>query len=224
MKLILFLVTILIVTSCESQEQDNTKLKNVYSELIDVFKTKDNEKLKNFCYKLAANQTTLDYMMSNYLCYRAIPCEMDKHGIKIKDIGDKFYPNLLSVRNHLISEGLIENLTHLDSMNYKWDILVIVNYTVKGKSIPTSQNDFSFSLDKYNKLLLESDSLGRSFDDYILNGKEGNVFIIKGTEMPMYLKSGNKLIKYPMGEMVFINNKWSLFTKPNTSYTTKEIK
>ena len=36
--------------------------------------------------------------------------------------------------------------------------------------------------------------------------------------MSMKLKSGNKTIKYHIGEMVFINDKWSLFTKPNDDY------
>lgn len=41
---------------------------------------------------------------------------------------------------------------------------------------------------------------------------------INGTEEPIFFKSGNMVISYHLGEMVLINGKWSLFTKPGSSY------
>lgn len=51
-------------------------------------------------------------------------------------------------------------------------------------------------------------------DEYV----EVKKYEIKGTEMEVKLKSGNKIISYPIGEMILINNKWNLFTKPSLYY------
>ena len=83
--------------------------------MVEVFKTENDSILKEFSYKIAPNETTLDYMRQNNLCYRGIPCEMD-----------------------------------------------------------------------------------------------------------MVLESGDKIIYYPIGEMILIDNKWSLFTRPNVDYYINE--
>jgi hypothetical protein len=58
----------------------------------------------------------------------------------------------------------------------------------------------------------------QNIDDLI----ETNIYEINGTEMNMVLQSENKIIYYPIGEMILIDNKWSLFTRPNVNYSIIE--
>lgn len=222
MKSIKFIILLLFFYSCNAQEIDYFELKYVYSDLVDVFKSDDDQKLRDFCYKLATDEQTLEFMRNNSLCYRGIPCEMDEKGIDIKSIGDEFYPNLLRVRNRLKYEGLLDSLTHIDSTEYKWDIEIFINEKIDGYDKPVNQNHYSTSMEKYKEALLKADSLGLSIDEMLLNEKKGDVIIVKGTEMSMKLKSGNRIIEYPIGEMVLINNKWNLFTRPNVDYYVRE--
>lgn len=222
MKSIQLIVLLLFFYPCNAQELDYSKLKYVYSDLVDVFKCDDDQKLRNFCYKLATDEKTLEFMRNNSLCYRGIPCEMDKQGIDIKSIGDEFYPILLRVRNRLKHEGLLDSLTHIDSVEYKWDVEIFINEKINGYHKPVNQIHYSTSMVKYEEALLKADSLGLSIDEMLLNGKKGDVIIVKGTEMSMKLKSRNKIIEYPIGEMVLINNKWNLFTRPNVDYYVTE--
>jgi hypothetical protein len=218
MKFILHITVSLLFYSCFAQEKDYSELKFIYSDLVDVFKSENDQKLKDFCYKLAIDGITLDYMKNNSLCYRGIPCKMNEENIEITDIVDKFYPSLVRVRNTLKHNGHLDNLTHADSTEYKWDIEIFINEKVDGYDKPVKQNHYSTSIERYTEAISKADSLGKSIDQILLNGKKGDVIIIKGTEMAMILKSGTKTIKYQIGEMVFINNKWSLFTKPNDDY------
>lgn len=48
-----------------------------------------------------------------------------------------------------------------------------------------------------------------------------NGVVIEGTETDVIMRSGNRQIFYLMGEMVKINGKWSLFTRPNMDYSVK---
>ena len=62
-----------------------------------------------------------------------------------------------------------------------------------------------------------------AIDQDIFKTKTFNIngVLIEGTETYLTMKSGNKQIFYLMGEMIKINGKWSLFTRPNVDYSTK---
>lgn len=212
-------ISILISSFSYGQVKDYSELKYVYSDLVEVFKSKNDSVLKEFCYRLAVDQHTADYMHNNHLCYRGVPCELDGQNLDLTFLGDKFYPNLLSIRNQLKQAGLLDNLVHLNSTLYRYDVVVIIQKKVAGLNKPVSQQDFSMSASKYEKLLAHLDSSGQTMNDFLLKGENGDVYVIHGTEEPIIMKSGNVTIEYSIGEMVLVNNKWSLFTKPNTSYT-----
>lgn len=146
-------------------------------------------------------------MRENNLCYRGIPCEMDAKSMHITSIGDALYPNLLRVRNRLKNEGLIDNLKHVDSTKYRWDTEIVQVFLLKKTQNPISESD-------YYRLKAQTQNI----EDLV----EAKTYEINGTEMDMVLESGNKIIYYPIGEMILINNKWSLFTKPNVDYYIKE--
>jgi len=171
MSRILIIVTLLVFNNCKSQEEDYSELRFIYSEFVEALKSKDDGILIDFCYMLAPVESTFEFMRKNKLCYRGIPCKMDKDGIAITAIGDRIFSNLIRMRNELVDDGLLDDLVHIDSTNYKWETNII------------------------------------------------NKIPINGTEMPVILKSGNTIISYRIGEMILIDNKWSLFTLPKTSYS-----
>lgn len=206
--IILFtLTTIFFANSCNSQESNHSELKYVYNDLVEVFKTENDSILKEFSYKIAPTEATLNYMRQNNLCYRGIPCEMDTKNIDITSIGDALYPNLLRVRNRLKNEGLLGNLKHIDSTKYKWDTEIVNVFLNKKTKNQISESD-------YYRLKAQTQNI----DDLV----ETKTYEINGTEMDMVLESGNKIIYYPIGEMILIDNKWSLFTRPNIDYSVKE--
>ncbi|MNQ71160.1 hypothetical protein D3C85_858220 [compost metagenome] len=206
-RVLFILTTIFFANSCNSQEYNHSELKYVYNDLVEVFKTKNDSVLKDFSYKIAPAEATLNYMRKNNLCYRGIPCEMDTKNIDINSIGDAFYPNLLKVRNRLMNDGLLENLKHIDSTQYKWDTKIIKIFINKKTKKPILESD-------YYRLKAQTQNI----DDLI----ETNIYEINGTEMNMVLQSENKIIYYPIGEMILIDNKWSLFTRPNVNYSIIE--
>ena len=199
----LFILVTLMINSCNSQEKKYSELKFVYSDLVEALKSKDDNVLKNFCYKIAPDQTTIEYMTKNNLCYRGIPCQLTSRNMDIKAIGDAFYPKFLEFRNRLDNDKLLEKLEHVDSTIYKFDTDTITIYIDKKSKNPISEFE-------YTTLRMQH----KNIHDYVEVKKYG----IKGTEMDVVLKSGNKIINYHIGEMIFINNKWNLFTKPSDGY------
>lgn len=155
-----------LLHECQSAETDYSELKYVYTDLAEVLKTKDDSLLMDFCYRLAPDETTLEYMRENNMCYRGIPCRMDRQGYKSDYIGEQFFRNLKRFRESLSYQNRLENLTHLDTTIYRSDLDLI-------NGIP-----------------------------------------ISGTEAAAVFQSGDVLVYYDIGEMILINNKWSLFTRP----------
>ena len=211
-----------LLNSSYAQKQQEPELKQVYSGLVKALKASDDQVLKDFCQQLVPDKNTLDFMQANFLCYRGIPCEMDQPALDVKSIGNSYYPNLLRVKKQLLSQGLLAKLKHVNSTAYEWEVILIVNKIGIRQNTPVSQQNYSISREKYEQAITAADSLGKTFDEFVLNGKSGKVYVIKGTEMEIRLKSGNKLIAYPIGEMVLINNRWSLFTKPNVDYRVEK--
>ena len=218
MKLIVQLLLVLAVFSSTAQERDHSNLNNVYADLVDVFKSLNDQKLKEFCNQLIPNESTLEYMRNNTLCYRGIPCKMDEQGFDIKYIGDRFYPRLLEIRNELFHDELLDNLFHIDTTEYKWEALVFLLKKVRGYNKPVPKHQFTLSMERYYEAQSKADSLGVTLNELLLNGQEGKIVIVKGTETYMQLQSGDTRIEYLIGEMVLIDKKWSLFTSPNSSY------
>ena len=222
MKFIVHIIVLLLSSACFAQVKDYSELKFVYSDLVDALKSESDQKLKDFCSRLVTDETTLEFMRKNSLCYRGIPCKMEEQGMEMTEIVNKFYPSLLSLRNSLKQNGHLAKLKHIDSTEYKWDIEIFINEKVEGNDKPVRQDHYSTSMEKYSLALSKADSIGKPMEELILNGRKGDVIIIKGTEMSISLKSGNKMISYRIGEMVCINNKWSLFTQPNDYYNVQE--
>lgn len=202
-KIFLLILATLMINSYNSQEKKYSELKFVYSDLAEALKTKNDNVLKNFSYNIAPDQTTLEYMTKNNLCYRGIPCQLNSKNMDIKSIGDAFYPKFLEFRNRLDNDKLLENLEHVDSTIYKFDTDTITIYIDKKSKNPISKFE-------YTTLFMQH----KNIDDYV----EVKKYEIKGTEKEVVLKSGNKIINYHIGEMLFINNKWNLFTKPSIDY------
>jgi len=220
--LLILLIPLLFVNPTAGQDSANVALGELYTNLVEAFKSENDSILQDFCYKLMAEDITVEFMRENHLCYRGIPCKLDEKGMGLNALGEDVFPNLVRVRNRMMSDGLMNHLTHLDSSKYKWDVVIIINKTRPGSSIPISQNNFSLSQEKYDQAVFMADSSGQTLEELFLDGKEGNVHVILGTEMPMHLKSNQQLITYSIGEMVFIHNKWCLFTKPNVDYSVRE--
>lgn len=210
--LIILLVFITSINSCKSQEKNFNELKEVYLELVEVYKSKNDNLLLKFCNNLVADETTLDFMRENGLCYRGVPCEMDKKNQNIDVVVNRYFDKLLSVRNRLNNANLLDGLKLVDSTEYKYDIETVPVFLNKQTGKPIYENS-------YYKLLNLLKGTDKKIEDYI----EVKHIKIKGTEEPMIMKSENKLIYYSMGEMASLeNNKWSLWTIPNTDYYIKE--
>jgi hypothetical protein len=77
----------------------------------------------------------MKYMRDNHLCYRGVPCKLDEKGIDPSALGKDIYPSLLRVRNSMMQAGLLNRLKHVDSTNYKWDVVIIVSKTRPGSSV-----------------------------------------------------------------------------------------
>lgn len=131
---------------------------------------------------------------------------MNQKGIDKSAIGDAFYSNLLRVRNSMIYEGLLENLEHVDSTDYKWETETIFVYIEKKSNKQISESEYYY-------LKAHTPNI-----DELVDVKK---YEINGTEMDAVFKSGDKIISYPIGEMILINNKWSMFTKAGVDYYVK---
>ena len=164
-----------LVISC-SNSGDHSEIGNVYNDLVIALKAKDDAVLRSFCYKIVPDEATLNYMRTKDLCYRGIPCKMDEQNATIDVVVEQFFPALRRIRNSLIADGLLDDLSHINNTNYKWGTELV------------------------------------------------NGINIRGTEMPIKFKSGETTISYTMGEMVFLDQKWSLFTKPNVDYSKIKYK
>jgi hypothetical protein len=165
----ILLIVSLTILSC-TKKQDYPGLNHLYSELVEVWKSNDDDALKDFCQRLSIDQATADFMLKNGLCYRSIPCEFEANDVEIAEIGNSYYRNLARVRDQLRSEGLLDSLVHIDSTRYRWEVETINNIEVKG------------------------------------------------TEDEIMMRSGTVVIGYHIGEMMEVNNKWSLFTTPSVDY------
>lgn len=171
-----FAITLLLFSSSLTFAQDKIKYSNlttVYQDIINVLKSKDDEKLKELSYRLAPDQHTITFMRKHNLNYKGIPENMDKRNLPISAIGDVYYPKLKRLRDRFNTDNFLENLS-CDQKEFKTE-----SFTING-------------------------------------------VVIEGTETHVVFKAGNKKIFYLMGEMVKINGKWSLFTRPNTDYSTDD--
>lgn len=225
-KILYLCVFLLISNSCKSLEKDNSELKSVYSELIAVWKTKNDETLKEFCYKIIADEITKNYMEKNNLCYRGFPCEMKNKNASLNDITENLfkaiYPSFKKVRNKLTQDGILEKLTHVDTTNYDFasKMIIIINQKEKGTDRLISQYDKKLKINEYNKILAQSDSLQKPIEELLIktdNNFEYEIFDIRMT-FGMLFKSNDKTYAYQIGEMVKINNKWCLFSRPREKY------
>ncbi|WP_312343039.1 hypothetical protein [Chryseobacterium binzhouense] len=210
--LFILLIFILTINYCKSQEKDFSELKDLYSELVEVFKSKNDNLLYQFCENLVADKLTLDFMRENGLCYKGVPCEMDKRNQDINVVVNKYFEKLLNVRKSLHNANLLDNLKIVDSVQYEHDIETVSVFLNKKTGKPMYETS-------YYKLLDLLEGTDKKIENYI----ELKNIKIRGTEEPMILKSGNKLIYYSMGEMASLENKkWSLWTIPDSDYYVKE--
>lgn len=196
-----------IINSC-GQQKDHSELKFVYSDFVNVLKSKDDAALKEFTFRLVADQNTQKYMRENHLCYRGIPCIMDEKGMDISVLADKVYPNLIFFRNTLEHRGLLQDLMHIDETDYKYDTDSIKIYLLKKNGAQISENAYY--------------SVKNSLNEKEKKTVEVKTYPIKGTDQPMQLKSKNNKISYSFGEMLSINNKWTLFTETGSDFSITE--
>ncbi|GGG07532.1 hypothetical protein GCM10011344_05090 [Dokdonia pacifica] len=217
-------IILLIFNSCTSQENDHSKLEDVYAELIEVWKTKNDKTLKDFCYKLIADETTQNYMEKNNLCYRGFPCEMKNKEVPLEEITENLfnaiYPSLKQVRNKLSHDGILENLTHVDTTNYDFASQVVVIINQKEADALINQYQKKLSINEYNEILAKSNSLQKPIEELLIktdSNFEYESYKIRMT-YGMLFKSNDKTYAYQIGEMTNINNKWYLFSTPREEY------
>lgn len=216
----LFLAISAIVGSCTAQ-QDPTfaELDDVFKAYVAAMKTNDDAALMAFCLALTPNEATTQYMDDHKLCYRGIPCEMAQHGVNRQYIADEFFNGLVRMRDGLRAAHLLDGLSHLDSTTYRWEYVVFINVKAPGTDYIVDQMSASLSMARYAELQAEAKAKDITFEDLLLDGKNGEVVTVRGTEDEMQLSSGEFRIKYGMGELVCVNQRWLLFTKPRPDYS-----
>lgn len=158
----------------EKPTEAYTTLEIVYADFIKVLKTEDDQKLLEFCYRVAPDEKTFVFMRENELCYRKIPCGLDANNVGIETIGNSYLKPLITLRKLLIFDNLLENLSLDPSVQYNSN-----PEKVKGLNIIVS-------------------------------------------EMSIVMLSSGKTITLPLGEMILMDGKWSLFTQPGIEYTVSQ--
>jgi len=150
------------------------------------------------------------------------------------------YPNLKAVYQDMIKTFKLMNDTALQSFCYRLapdeqTLAYMRTHNLNYRGIPeqldkqhyqiSAIGDTYFpALKRVRDRLMRSDLLSLLVvDQDIFKTKTINVngVVIEGTDTDLIMKSGNKQIFYIMGEMVKINGKWSLFTRPNVDYSIK---
>lgn len=195
----------------QAQESGHKTLHSLCEDMVDAFKTMDDEVLMAFCESLAVDPSTVEYMNEYTLCYRGIPCEVDQPGNEKEVLANRFYQPLLRVRNDLASRGLLKGLKPMKKADYKYEVMFIIQY-LHSSGTPVSQQEYSQDSENYEMMCAQRDSINTNgqFKD-----KKARAFVLKGTEVPLQMTSGKQTIYYSLGELIFVNEQWCLFTRPN---------
>ena len=96
-------------------------------------------------------------------------------------------------------------------MDYQYDVMFIMQF-LSALGVPQRQQEFSQSREKYDDFCVQRDSINASGR---FKNNNARAFVLKGTEEPLVMTSGKKTIHYSMGELMFVNGQWSLFTRQN---------
>lgn len=129
-----FTITLLLFSNSLTFAQQKVKysdLSIVYQDIVNVFKSKDDEKLKQLCYRLAPDQHTITFMRKHNLNYKGIPENMDKRNLPISAIGDLYYPKLKRVRDRFNIDNFLADLA-CDQKEFKTESFTINGVVIEG--------------------------------------------------------------------------------------------
>ena len=214
----LMILLISFQTLGQKKVDDIAQLNAMNEAFVSALKAKKDTDLQKFCDRLVTRSRTLDYMKSNYLCYRNVPCKMENPEADRQQMIDRYYNRLLRLKNRLKEARLLSKLTYVNNSDFKHEVIVLVHFKPEGINRPTRQMDYSLPSEEFDKKVLLLKAEGKTLEETLLRGKPGKIYLVKGTEMPLQLKSKSTLIHYSIGELVCINGEWSLFTEPNVDY------
>jgi hypothetical protein len=215
----LFVVLSVIVSACTAQEPAFAELDDVFNAYVAAMKSNDDAVLMEFCMALTPDDAMENYMDAHRLCYRGIPCQMAQEGVNRQYLAETFFDGLVRVRDRVRAANLLDGLVHVDSTTYRWEYVVFINVKAPGTDYIVDQMSSSLSMARYAALEAEATAQGITLEDLLLDGKNGEVVIVRGTEDEMQLSSGEFRIAYSMGELVCVNKRWLLFTKPRPDYS-----
>ncbi|MEM6684437.1 MAG: hypothetical protein AAF617_01475 [Bacteroidota bacterium] len=109
---LLILVITVLCYGCDSQK-GYADLDKLYEDFVYYLKDANLENLKNYCYAITPDQTTVEYMKKNNFSFRGIPEGLEKNNVKPTYIGEKYYEYVLKFRERLKSRKLLNNLKYV---------------------------------------------------------------------------------------------------------------
>lgn len=111
-KLFTPMVVAFLFLGCNSQK-GYSNLDNLYSDFVTSLKDTNEDNLKNYCYKITPDQSTVTYMKKNNFSYRGVPDELEKRKLKPSFIGDNYFEAVKNFKQDLIRKKQLENLKYI---------------------------------------------------------------------------------------------------------------
>jgi hypothetical protein len=112
MKFLLLFATILLF-SWVPASPGYSDLDLLYADFVKVLKSDDEQALKDYCFAITPDSTTVAWMKLNRFSYRGIPGELERKGFKPGDIGEHYYKYVKRFRERLVSRQQLDSLQYI---------------------------------------------------------------------------------------------------------------
>lgn len=118
----------ILLATLDSQAQKNPgngyeNLDSLYSGFVHYLKAGGDE-LKNYCFRITPDPSTVAYMEQNNVSYRGIPEQLKKQNINVSLIGEKYYESMNRFRERLIRNNQLDNLIYLGRENQGEELFI----------------------------------------------------------------------------------------------------
>jgi hypothetical protein len=88
-------------------------LDQLYSDFVVMLKQDDEQKLKDYCFAITPDSSTVAWMKQHRFSYRGIPDELEAKGFSVTAIGEHYYKRVLPFKEKLQRRGQLDSLEYL---------------------------------------------------------------------------------------------------------------
>ncbi|MCE3283135.1 MAG: hypothetical protein K0Q66_1872 [Chitinophagaceae bacterium] len=85
----------------------------LYSDFVVMLKQDDEQKLKDYCFAITPDSSTVAWMKKHNFNYRGIPNELEAKGFSVTAIGEHYYKRVRPFKEKLQRNGQLDNLEYL---------------------------------------------------------------------------------------------------------------